>query len=523
MESTRPKIILITIYTCFIFILAKLFYWQIIKGQELRDKSISQIYKLEKIIPQQGHVLSSDSFPLSLDYSYYTLSLYKPNFKKELPEIINEISNIKPEFATQNAKLLEKFNNPSQKWMEFITQFNRDEMLNLSKIDGLDFSLRQKRYYPEKNLALNLIQNLERYYRRQISGQIGFTRTIIDGTGENLLTRKNWQKNEIDGQDIHISLNRQIQLLSENSLKNGVEKYQADAASLIIIKPQNGEIIAMASYEASPSAQDTKIPNIGNLFEPGSIFKPLIMSSALDSKSISPDYTCSKCNQPRIIGQYTINNWNNEFHADTNLKDIIKNSDNIGMSYIIEKLGLKNFLEYFHRLKLDQKTGIELTGESISPLKTQWPDIDLATASFGQGIAVNQLQMVQAFNAIANNGQLVKVHFNKQSPLETNLVFSPETMSLMRDILIYAVNNSPVASLKPKDMEVCAKSGTAQVAVKGEYVDSSTIGSYIGFSPCVNPKFTMIVTVNNPKASQWGSSTAAPIWFELAQNIEPLL
>lgn len=524
MESTRPKIILITIYLCFVLILAKLFYWQVIKGQELRDKAVSQIYKLEKIIPQQGHILSSDSFPLSIDYSYYTLSLYKPNFKKELSEILNEINTIKPQFATENSKTLEKFNNPAQKWMEFTTEFSRDDTLKLAKIDGLDFALKQKRYYPEKTLARNIILNLERYYRRQISGQSGFTRTIVDGTGGNLLTRKNWQKSEIDGQDIQTSINRKIQSLSENILKSGVEKYQADAASLIILKPQTGEIIAMASYEASPSAttNNSKIPNIGNLFEPGSIFKPLIMSSALDSKSITPDYVCQKCNQPRVIGQYTINNWDNSFHPDSTLKDIIKNSDNIGMSYIIEKMGLKNFQEYFHRLKLDQKTGVELTGESISPLKTVWPEIDLATAAFGQGLAVNQLQMIQAFNAIANNGQLVKVHFNQQNQIEKSDVFDPETMSLMREILSYAVNNSPVANLKPKDMDVCAKSGTAQVAVKGEYSDN-TIGSYVGFSPCVNPKFSMIVTVNNPRSSQWGSSTAAPIWFELAQNIEPLL
>ena len=523
METSRPKIILITVYLCFIFILAKLFYWQIIKGQELRDKAVSQIYKLEKILPQQGHILSSDSYPLSLDYSFYILALYKPNFKKDINEIISEINTVKPEFSIENSKALEKFSNPTQKWMEFTTQFNRDEMLKLSKIDGIDFSLKQTRYYPEKNLASNIIINLEKFYRRQIFGQIGFIRTIVDGTGGNLLTRKNWQKSEIDGQNIHTSLNRQIQFLSENALKDGVEKYQADAASLIIIKPQSGEIVAMASYEASPSAQSTKIPNIGNLFEPGSIFKPLTMSSALDSKSINPDFICQKCNQPRIIGQYAINNWDNSFHPDSTLKDIIKNSDNIGMSYIIERLGLNKFLDYYHRLKLDQKTGVELSGESISTLKTSWPEIDLATASFGQGIAVNQLQMVQAFNTIANNGQLVKVHLNQQSPIERSEVFNPETMSIMRDILSYAVNNSPVVSLKPKNMDVCAKSGTAQVAIKGEYDNNNTIGSYIGFSPCLNPKFTMIVTVSNPKLSQWGSSTAAPIWFDLAQKIEPLL
>lgn len=524
MNQTRPKILLITIYICFIAILGKLFYWQIIKGASLREKASSQIYQLNEILPEQGHILSSDNFPLSLDYTYYTLSLYRPNFKQDLTEILKKISQIKPEFATQNAKILDKFNNPNQKWLDFPTVFTRQQSNQLQKIPGLSFQIQQKRFYPETNLANNLILNLERYYHRQISGSSGFSRSIIAGTGESLLTHQNWQKKALNGQDIHLTLNRQIQSLAENVIKNGVERYQADSASVIIISPQNGALLAMASYEASPSAQNTtKISNISDLFEPGSIFKPLIMASALDSQSINSDFICENCNRPRVIGQYTINNWNEEFHPNSTLTDIIKNSDNIGMSYIIDRLGLNKFLDYFHRLKFDQKTGIELVGESISPLKTYWADIDLATASFGQGLAINQLQMLQAFNTLANNGQLVSVHLNQETSPQNSPVFFPDTVDKMKEILKYAVNHSPVSNFNTKNMEVCAKSGTAQVAVKGGYTDANTIGSYIGFSPCNEAKFTMIVTINNPRSSPWGSSTAAPLWFELAQNIEPLL
>lgn len=523
MESKRPKTLLLTIYLCFVFILFKLFYWQIFRGQELHDVAISQIYKLNTLSPQQGHVLSSDNFPLSLDFTSYTASLYKPNFKKSLSEIVAEIEQIKPGFATENAKIISKLETPSQKWVELYTQFSRDDYQKLQKIDGLDFETKQSRIYPENSLAKNLILNLQLYYKRLLSGQVGFSRSIIDGTGENLLTKKSWQKNEIDGQDLKTSINRQIQLLSENLLKDGVDKYQADSASLIIIKPSTGEILAIAAYSASPSASQTKIDNIANLFEPGSIFKPLVVASALDSKSISTDFVCQKCNQARQIGQYTINNWDEQFHPDSSLRDIIKNSDNIGMSYIIDELTLKKFLDYFHRLKLDQKTGVDLTGESVSSLKSYWPDIDFATASFGQGFAVNQLQMIQAFNTLANRGSLVKVHLNSQSKIENNSVFSATTTEQVIEILRYAVEHSPLSALKPSGMEVCAKSGTAQVAISGNYNDANTIGSYIGFSPCENPKFTMIITVNNPRSSLWGSSTAAPMWFELAQKIEPLL
>jgi cell division protein FtsI/penicillin-binding protein 2 len=302
------------------------------------------------------------------------------------------------------------------------------------------------------------------------------------------------------------------------------------------MESQTGQILAMTSLVATSSATPSASKNaaIADLFEPGSIFKPIIMTMALDQKAIDPSFICEKCNSPRTIGEYTITNWDNSTHPNATLKDIILNSDNIGMSYIITKLGLNNFLHYYQKLGLNQRTGIDLQGEAKPTVKNNWPEIDLATASFGQGIVVTQINMLQAFNTIANNGQLIKPKIakyysnnidqifypKKQIPVQ---VFSPEIVSQMKEILKYAVENGVVNQFRPKNLEVCAKSGTAQIAIKGAYTDSATIASYIGFSPCDNPKFTLIVTINNPKSSPWGSSTAAPIWYELASKINHLL
>jgi len=142
--------------------------------------------------------------------------------------------------------------------------------------------------------------------------------------------------------------------------------------------------------------------------------------------------------------------------------------------------------------------------------------------------------MLQAFNVIANDGILVKPKIVdyfiegdkviKNKDKKETPVFNQETIQDIKSILKYSVENGVVAKMKPNNLEVCAKSGTAQVAISGSYENnSSTIASYIGFSPCDNPKFTMIVTINNPKTSPWGSSTAAPIWYELASKLNDLL
>ncbi|HEX8923554.1 MAG TPA: penicillin-binding transpeptidase domain-containing protein, partial [Patescibacteria group bacterium] len=146
---------------------------------------------------------------------------------------------------------------------------------------------------------------------------------------------------------------------------------------------------------------------------------------------------------------------------------------------------------------------------------------------------ITQIQMIQAFNVIANDGVLVHPRLVsyydedgkviKPKTIEPVKVFQDSTIKNMKDILKAGVENGVVAKFKPDTLEVCAKSGTAQVAIKGGYTDSSTIASYIGFSPCKDPKFTMIVTINNPRTSPWGSSTAAPIWFDLAAKFKNLL
>ena len=539
MNNSRYKTISLALSLCFVFIICRFFYIQVIKGSELREKALTQTYKLEKTIPSRGKIFSSDKFPLAINITNYKLSIYKPNLDQDLTQIFNIVNQIHPQFNQENNKLIDLFkNNSNQKWLTFNSLFNEDKKKQLN-LPGLIFEKYERRYYPEQSMAQSILGlvakndqgydigygGLEGYYQKQLKGKTGFTWSPQDATGKAILTKKSWSSIAIDGQDLYTTLNRSVQFQVESELKNGVEKYDADSGSITVLDSKTGGILAMSTFTATNSATPsaTKINSISDLFEPGSIFKPLIVTMALDSKSISSEYICDKCDKPLTIGQYTITNHDNATHPNSTLRDIIKNSDNIGMSHIIAKLGLEKFLDYFQKLGLNQKTGIDLQGESRPSVKKDWPDIDLATASFGQGIVVTQTGMIQAFNTIANDGMLVKPHLLISKNNNPKKVFDSEAIKEIKSILKYSVENGVVSTMKPKNLEVCAKSGTAQIAIKGGYTDSSTIASYIGFSPCENPKFTMIVTINNPKSSPWGSSTAAPIWFELASKIDHLL
>ena len=531
MNKTRLTTLTFAIIACFIVITFRFFYWQVIKSGQLRRDSMLQSYKIEINEPDKGLIYTNDIYPIAQNRTLYRLSIYKPNLKASLKDTIDLINNKKNDFIQVNQKAIEKFkSDDSIKWYTFSQDFSYEEQQSLL-LPGLSFTSSTSRYYPEKDLAKPLLIGLENYYKKLVSGKPGFFRLSKDALGNALLLDGNWQTQGFPGINLHLYLNRQLQNTTEEILKAGIEQYQADSGSITIMDPSTGGILAMASFSATASATPSAASNpiISRLFEPGSIFKPIVMAEALDLKSIRPDYVCTGCDRPKVVGGATVTNWDNATHPDSTLQDIIKNSDNIGMSYIIETIGLDRFLSFYQKIGLNQKSGIDLQGESKPLLKKKWSQIDLDTASFGQGIAITQLQMLTAFNTLANNGILVhprmldytdnNTTINRPKALKTIAIYSPTTVALMKSILKYAVENGVVGKLKPKELEVCAKSGTAQIAINGSYSADNSVASYIGFSPCNNPKFSMIVTIDNPRTSPWGSSTAAPIWFQLASLI----
>jgi len=512
----RIKTITYTFYLIFALIIVRLFFIQILSHQQLSSQVIKQTYKTVELPPNKGNITDSFGKNIAYNKTYYTASLYKPNIKN-LDEIISKLEN------EQDSETLKKFaNNDSQKWITLKHNFEKDFVDN-NISDEISFTPISLRQYFNYNIYAPIINGIEGYYQKSLTGRFGFGYQNQDAVGNPIFSDRNWILPPVHGQNIQTSINPIIQNLSYTTLKNGVEKFAAQAGSIIVMDSALGKIISMVSLESTSSATVSKNRIISDLYEPGSIFKPLVLASALDSESISSSWVCSQCHSPRSIGQFTIENWDKNTHPNSDIKDIIKNSDNIGMSYIISQMGKDKFLPYFSSLGIDNKTGIDLKGEVKPPIKKYWPDIDFATASFGQGFSLTQIQMITAFNSLASRGVYKKPYLATSPSNQGQQIFKPQTVAQIDEILRYSVKNSPVSSLNIKNLDICGKSGTAQVAESGAYSETNFVASYIGYFPCSNPKVTILVTLNHPQTSAWGSSTAAPIWFELAQLIDPLL
>ncbi|MEK7551349.1 MAG: penicillin-binding protein 2, partial [Patescibacteria group bacterium] len=306
-----------------------------------------------------------------------------------------------------------------------------------------------------------------------------------------------------------------------------------------IMDPKTGQIIALSAfpsfdpttyYEFEPELY--KNPFISDLYEPGSTFKPLVMSSALDAKLVTPTTKCDICAGPVAIGGYDIHTWNDKYQKNINMIETIQHSDNTGMVFVAKKLGLDGMLNFLSKFGIGDTTGIDLQGEVYAPLKekNQWYEVDLATTGFGQGISITPIQLLTAIGAIANEGKRMEPHvvaavennegkFIKIEPKVIETPISGQTAKVMAEIMVNAVNKGEASWARVKGYRIAGKTGTASIPIAGHYDPNQTIASFVGFAPSNDPKFVMIVIINRPTTSIYGAETAAPVFFDIARSL----
>jgi cell division protein FtsI/penicillin-binding protein 2 len=418
---------------------------------------------------------------------------------------------------------------------------------------GIGFEQQFNRFYPEASLAAHLLGfvgkdssgqdkgyfGLEGYYDRLLRGKKDYIVEIQDALGRPILARMSKNLRGADGNNLKLSIDRSIQFMVEKKLKIGIEKYNASSGMVGIMNPKTGSIIALVSLPSfSPSNyQDYeenlyKNPFISNTYEPGSTFKPLVMSAALDASLVTPQTKCNTCEGSVFIGGFEIHTWNEKYFKDINMVDVIRRSDNTGMVFVAQKLGVDRMISYLEKFGIGQLTDIDLQGEVAPSLKSkeQWYPVDLATAGFGQGISLTPLELLDAFSAIANKGKRMRPYIVdfiegadgktvKVTPKTLSSPISEKTAKVMTEILVNAVNKGEAQWTRLKGYRIAGKTGTASIPVEGHYDPEETLASFIGFAPADDPKFSMLVILDKPTTSPYGSETAAPIFFEIARDI----
>lgn len=536
----RFKIIYFIFLTLFISVSIRLFYWQIVKGKELSEEASYQYNGSKKISASRGNIYATDGTWLAVMRTNWLLFAEKP-------KIINPkiIANTLEEILSEDKEsLYTKLTRDNVVWIPIkhkITSLQKEEIEKL-EIDGLGFEPEETRYYPEGSQSAQLLGfvgknnegidtgyfGLEGYYDISLTGKSGYQEREKDLKGAPLLSQGLSEISSILGTDLYTYIDKRIQLVVEEKLKEAQEKYGAKEGSVIIMDPKSGGILAMASYPSYDPAKYYefdeglyKNPAISDTFEPGSVFKVMVMAAGLDAGVVEPDTKCDICDKALKVDKYFIETWDRKYRADSTMTDVIVHSDNVGMSFVAQKLGYDKMYEYLDKFGIGHLTGIDLQGESSVPLREKgtWNIVDLVTSSFGQGVAVTPIQLVRAVGAIANNGYLVTPKVVKSEKNEKTQIISKEAAEKMTQIMIESSKYGESNWTNLKGFSIAGKTGTAQIPIAGHYDAERTIASFVGFAPANDPKFVMIVTLKEPQSSQWASETAAPLWYGIAKDL----
>jgi len=574
--SSRWRLLSLNLFFVFagILLLSRLFYYAVLNSDKLTALAESQQHTTLEVAARRGEILTSDdSFLVANQPAFFTY--YKKDKSEPIP--FDLIDNLAPIVyssisfsATPSSQLSEtdkkilidktkdilikRINDERLLWVPIAQKIHKDQKLALEdlNIKNLMFEQDQTRLYPEASMSAQLLgfvgfndqgkdqgfYGLEGFYQRELAGRPGIIRQEKDAFNNPIIMGDFLTQNKKDGRKLKLHLDKSLQYLVEKKLQKGINQFEARAGSVTIMDPHTGAILAMASLPSYDPQEYSKFepslfvnPVVASAFEPGSIFKVLVMAAALDSGVLDKDTICDICDKPVKIDKYTINTWNDEYRPNSNMTDIIVHSDNVGMVFIGQKLGLNKFLDYFKKFGLTESTNIDLQDEVVPQPRpdNQWTYVDLATASFGQGFVATSMQLVQAVSVIANGGELVEPHVVSEVISDQRIITIPskiknrvikkETADIVKDMMVAAAKEGEAKWTHTGGYKIAGKTGTAQIAFKGKYEEEKTNASFIGFAPADDPKFVMLVTLKEPSTSQWASETAAPLWFSIAQDL----
>ena len=421
-------------------------------------------------------------------------------------------------------------------------------------LDGLMWTAHNKRSYPEGDLASNVLGFYSFLDRSDGIGYFGVEETyndLLSGTPEQVYTAYDPQEIQSvedvpPGASLVLTIDREIQAMTEDVLAEAVEWSGSEAGTIIISNPEDGSILAMAT---TPRLDPNEYWNYGEIFpnptpynraisqsyEPGSVFKVITMASALDAGAVTPDTVFTDTGS-FLIGGTTITNWNYGAWGEQDMTGCLQHSLNVCLSWIASELGADQFYTYLKNFGFDRNTGIDLGGEVHWPLKvpgdSQWYEVDLATNSFGQGISVTPIQMVMAIGAVANEGKMMAPHVIKSmiidghqyeiNPVVVGNPIKAETAETLTEMLVTSLEQESSIALV-EGYQVAGKTGTAEIPTEFGYTSSVTNASFVGWGPAEDPKFLVYIWFEKPEISIWGSEVAAPIFSEIVQNLVVLM
>lgn len=535
-----------------ILVFGKLVILQVVQASDLKAKGIERRTSDQSLQPErgtiydaQGNVLAQ-SIPVKEVYADpKTLGdqISNKQFDKSKEDVAREMGNI---LGVNAQDILDKLNK-NLSWISIAHQvdIHKTEQIMALKIPGVGFSDEQKRVYPMGPFAASVlgivkqdghgVEGVEAYYDQTLFGKPGFQSQEQDTGARSILDALHQNDPASPGNNITLTLDSTIQYLVEQQLDDLEQATKANRVTILAMDPMTGRILGMGSRPSfDPTNYDKTTPEnrrnlaISMAYEPGSTFKTITGSAALEEGAVRPDDTFPDPGYLRIPPR-TITNWDSDQkpHGNPTFTQGMELSSNVVLAQVGEKLGKSAFYTYLKAFGFGSKTGVDIAGEESGLLvpSDKARAIDLATMSFGQANLVTPIQLLTAISAVANGGTLYRPYIvdkvsnpdgqviNQQKPVAVRQVISKSTATQMTQILEKVVSEGTGHLASIPGINVAGKTGTAQKVdpKTGEYSKTDFIASFSAFAPAENPKIAVLVVIDTPKGeSHQGGTLGAP-------------
>lgn len=530
---------------CFAVFAFRLILIQIFNSEFLAGLAKKQHNHAIVLEPKRGTIYDRHLRPLAINLPVYSLFANPRSMsdddRKRAVTILSEKFGFDREMIKRRLERKKLF-----VWINRKMPQEMYEQIKAYKLKGIDFVKESKRYYPNKSLAAHIIgfagidnnglEGMELYLDKYLKGKEGMSQILRDAKQRELLIERNYLAPQ-NGYNVILTIDETIQYIAERALENGYKKFNAKGASIVVLNPKTGEILALANQPtynleqfSSVNPENKTNRAVAYTYEPGSVFKIVAAAAALEENAFK-ETDMIFCEN----GSYKVGNHYLKDHDPLGLlsfQQVIEQSSNIGTTKIAQRLGADVFYNYAHKFRFGFKTGVDMIGEVGGWLKppSQWSKTSIGAIPIGQEVTVTALQLAGAIAAIANDGVYMKPFIVKEikddhdqtiesfEPQILDRVMTPQTAKRVKAILQGVVENGTGKKALIPGVTVGGKTGTAQKVEGGVYSHSKFYASFIGFAPVEDAQLAAVVVYDEPRPAYYGGTVAAPVFQEVVDN-----
>ena len=531
----RSRLVLFVLFAAFAALAVRALWLPGVSTQFLQKQGKSRYERLVELPAARGKIMDRNGQVLASSLPVKGVAAFPKEVLNAPADKLAELARLLDmPLADVRAKL-----DPKRSYVYLKRQVEMDkvEQIEKLKIDGIDTRKEYKRYYPQGEVMTHMVgftnvedrgqEGMELFHQKALMGVPGSRRVIRDRLGH-IAEDLGMFREPHHGKDLTLSVDSKLQYIAFTSVKNAVEKFNAQAGGAVVLDVHTGEVLAMANYPTyNPNDRSgltgAQLRNrvITDTFEPGSTLKPVTVALGLEKKKITPDTVFDTSGGRIVVGGRPIR----DMHPKDALtvSGIIQKSSNVGTVKIAQLLEPKDMWELYTKLGYGQAPRFGFPGAvagRVRPWKS-WKPIEYANMSFGHGLSVSLLQLARSYMVFARDGDIIPLSFLKvtEEPVGQQVI-TPETAAKVRTMLESVVEPGGTATrARVAGYRVGGKTGTAEKIVNGRYSKTDNIGYFVGIAPMSKPRFVIAVMIDNPRgALRTGGSVAAPTAADLASN-----